>query len=45
MTGPRDSDLLRLRHMRDYVHEALEFIQNADRVDLETDVLLHHGLS
>lgn len=45
MTEPRDEDLLRLRHMRDYGREAIQFVQGAEQSDLETNTLLHHGLS
>ncbi len=45
MTGRHENDMLRLRHMRDYGREVSEFIKNANRNDLEIDVLLHHGLS
>jgi uncharacterized protein with HEPN domain len=31
--------------MRDYGRAAIEFVQDAEQSDLETDILLHHGLS
>jgi uncharacterized protein with HEPN domain len=45
MTALRDDDLLRLRHMRDYGRQAMMFVQDAERDDLDTDLLLHHAVS
>ena len=45
MTALRDDDLLRLRHMRDYGVQVMTFVQDAERSDLDTDLLLHHALS
>jgi uncharacterized protein with HEPN domain len=42
MSQPKD--LIRLRHMRDYAHEAEELIQGRVRGDLDSDRLLGLGL-
>ena len=41
---PRDDDLVRLHHILDAAHEALEHAANRKREDLDTDRQLLHSL-
>ena len=41
---PRDKDIVRLRHMLDAAHKAIEFAQGRSRADLDTDEMLNLAL-